>query len=83
MLTSPFSSSRHVYPFLYLSFNNVFYKAVRKMWQIQLAVLLFIVSRIFLSPLTVCDIYSFLKSSVQLIFSILLQHHISNIPDIF
>jgi hypothetical protein len=50
---------------------------LRKMWPIQLVFLLFIVCRIFLSFLTVCNTSSFLTRSVQLIFSILLQHHIS------
>jgi len=35
------------------------------------------VSRIFLSSLTVCDTSPFFTRSVQLVFSILLQHHIS------
>ena len=49
---------------------------LRKMWPIQFAFLLFIVRGIFLSSLTVCYTSSFLTRSVQLIFAILLQHHI-------
>jgi hypothetical protein len=49
---------------------------LRKMWPIQLAILLFIVRNIFLSSLTVCNTSSFLTRSLQLIFSILLQYHI-------
>ena len=48
---------------------------LRDMWPIQLAFLLFIVCSIFLSSLSLCNTSSFLTRSVQLIFSILLQHH--------
>jgi hypothetical protein len=48
--TSSSSSSHNFYPSLYLSFNNVFQKAVpTQIWPIQLAFLHFIASRIFLS----------------------------------
>jgi hypothetical protein len=43
----------------------------------QLSFLLFIVCRISFSCLTLCNILSFLTGCVQLIFSILLQHYIS------
>jgi hypothetical protein len=46
-----------------------------KMWPIRVA-FIFAVCRIFLSSLSLFDTYSFLTRSVQLIFSILLQHHI-------
>ena len=49
---------------------------VRQLWPVQLAVLRFIVCRMFLSSLTSCNT-SFLSRSVQLIFCILPQHHIS------
>jgi len=45
-----------------------------KMWSIQLACLHFVVCRIFLSSLTVCNT-SLLTQSVQLNFFILRQHH--------
>jgi hypothetical protein len=45
----------------------------------QLAFFHFTVCRIFLANLTLCDTSPFLIRSVQLIFSILLQHHISNL----
>jgi len=45
-----------------------------KMWPIQLASLLFIVCAKFISSFSLCHISSFLARSVQLIFSILLQH---------
>ena len=48
------------------------------MWPIQLAFLLFIVCRILQSPFNVCNT-SFLTWSVQLIFSILLQHHVAEL----
>jgi hypothetical protein len=47
-----------------------------KLWPIQLAFCLFTVCMIFLSCLTLCNAYSFLTRSVQMIFSFLLQHHI-------
>jgi len=49
-----------------------------KMWPIQLAFLLFIVCRIFLSFLTQCYT-SFLTRPVQLFFSVFVQHHISKL----
>jgi hypothetical protein len=56
---------------------------LRKMRPVQLAFDCFIVCKIFLSSLTLCNTSSFLIRSVQLIFSILLQHHIQNFPGIF
>jgi hypothetical protein len=50
---------------------------------IQLAFLLFIVCTIFLSSFTLCNTSSFITRSVQLIFSILLQHHISKLSRYF
>jgi hypothetical protein len=52
------------------------------MWPIYLAFLPFSVCRIFLSSLTLCNT-SFLIRSVQLTFSILLQHHISKLSRYF
>jgi hypothetical protein len=49
------------------------------MWPIQLAIRFLISFRIFLCSLTLNNISSFLTWSVQLIFSILLQHHISKL----
>jgi len=48
----------------------------RKMWPIQFAFRLCISCRIFLCSLTLSNTSSFLTWSAQLIFSILLQHHI-------
>jgi len=45
--------------------------------------LAFCLCRIFLSSLTLCNISSFHTHLVQLIFSILLQHHISKLPRYF
>ena len=47
-----------------------------RMWPIQLAFRFLILCRIFLCSLTLSNTSSFLTWSVQLIFSILLQHHI-------
>jgi hypothetical protein len=52
---------------------------LRKMWPIQLAPLIFIERRIFLSFLTLCHSFSFFARSVYLVFSILLQHHTSKV----
>ena len=51
---------------------------LRKMWTIQIAFLLFTVRRIFLSS-ALCNTSAFFTRCVQLIFSILLQHHISKL----
>jgi len=60
LLTSSSSSSRHFYPSLCLSFNNVFYKQfLNKMRPIQLAFLLFIVQCLLLPFLTQCIISPF------------------------
>ena len=50
---------------------------LRKMWPIQSAFHFLISCRIILCSLTLSNTSSFLTWSVQLIFSILLQHHIS------
>jgi hypothetical protein len=49
------------------------------MWPNQLAFLIFIVCRIFHSSVTAYSTSSFPTWSVQLIFSILLHHHISKV----
>jgi len=75
LLTSS-SSSSHSF---YLSFNSVFRNSYYARWdQSRLASRLFIVCRILLSCLNMCNTSSFLARSVQII-SILLQHHISNL----
>jgi len=56
---------------------------LRKMWPIQLAFCFLISCRIFLCSLTVSNTSSFLTWSVQLIFSFLLQHHISKLSRYF
>ena len=56
---------------------------LRKLWPIQFFLLLLTVCTISLSPLTLCNTFSFLTRSVQLIISILLQHHISELSKYF
>jgi len=56
---------------------------LRKMWPIQFAFRLRISCRIFFCSLTLSNTSSFLTWSVQLIFSILLQHHIWNLSRCF
>ena len=71
-----------ILPFIFPSVTWFWRQFLRKMCPIQLAFLLFIVRRIFLSSLALCNASSFLKRSVQLI-SIPLQHHISKLPRYF
>jgi hypothetical protein len=56
---------------------------LRKMWPIQFVFRLSISCRIFLCSLTVSNTSPFLTWSVQLIFPILLQHHISKLSRCF
>jgi hypothetical protein len=65
-----------IYPFIFPSITCCRRQFLRKMWPIQLAFRLHISCRIFLCSLTLSNTSSFLTWSVQLIFSILLQHHI-------
>jgi hypothetical protein len=75
--TSPSSHS------LYPSFNSVFRRQLlRKMGPIQISSPLFIVCRIFLSSLNLCNAYSFLARSVQIIL-ILFQHNTSKLSSEF
>jgi hypothetical protein len=55
------------------------YTFLRKIWPIQLAFRFLISCRIFLCSPTLSNTSSFLTWSVQMIFSILLQHHISKL----
>jgi len=70
-------------PFIFPSISYFKRQFLRKMWPIQLAFLYLISRRIFLCSLTLSNTSSFLTWSVQLIFSILLQHHISKLPRYF
>jgi len=56
---------------------------LRKLWPIRLSSFLFMFCRIFLSFFSLSNNSSFLTRSVQLIFFILLQHHISGLPSYF
>jgi hypothetical protein len=77
LLTSCSSSSRRLYHCFYLSFNNVFQKAVLTQdVNNPVSLLSFLLYRIFLSSSTLCNTSSFLTQSVQHISSILLQPHI-------
>ena len=60
------------------SITDVRRQFLRKPWSIRLAFLCFSVCRMFLSSSTLCNT-SFFTRSVQLIFSILLHHHISKL----
>ena len=66
-------------PFIFPSITCCRRLFLRKMWQIQLAFRFVISCRIFLCSLTLSNTSSFLTWSVQMIFSILLQHHTSKL----
>ena len=66
-------------PFIFPSIPWCRRQFLRKMWPIQLAFRFLISCRIFLCSLTLSNTSSFLTWTVQLIFSILLQHHISKL----
>ena len=66
-------------PFIFPSITCCRRQFLRKMWPIQLAFRFLISCRIFLCSLTLRNTSSFLTWLVQLIFSILLQHHISKL----
>jgi hypothetical protein len=76
----PSSSCLHFLACLPVGFSKVF---LRKMWPIQLVFFLFTVYRIFLSSVTLRNTSSFPTRSVRMIFSILLQHHISQLSTYF
>ena len=70
-------------PFIFPSITRCRRQFLRKMWPIQFVFRLRISCRIFLYSLTLSKTSSFLTWSVQLIFSILLQHHISKLSRCF
>ena len=78
-LLLPHLLATSISPFIFPSITCFRRQFLRKMWPIQLAFLFLISCRIFLCSLTLSNTSSFLTWSVQLIFSILLQHHISKL----
>ena len=66
-------------PFIFPLITYFRRQFLRKMWPIHLAFRFLISYRIFLWSLTLSNTSSFLTWSVQLLFSILLQHHISRL----
>ena len=70
-------------PFIFPSITSFRRQFLHKMWPIQLAFRFLISCRIFLCSLTLSNTSSFLTWSVQLIFYILLQHHISKLSRYF
>jgi len=70
-------------PFIFHSITCFRRQFLRKMWPIQLDFRFLISCRIFFCSLTLSNTWSFLTWSVQLIFSIILQHHISKISNYF
>ena len=70
----PYLLVTSISPFIFPSINRFRRQFLRKMWPIQLAFRFLISCRIFLCSLTLSNTSLFLTWSVQLIFSILLQH---------
>jgi len=70
-------------PFIFPSITRCRRQFLRKMWPMQFAFRLRISCRIFLCSLTLSNTSSFFTWSVQMIFSILLQHHISKLSRCF
>ena len=70
-------------PFIFPSITCFRRQFLRKMWPIKLAFRFLVSCRIFLCSLTLSNTSSFLTWSVQLIFSILLQHHIAKLSRYF
>jgi len=78
----PYILVTSICPFIFPSIICFRRQFLRKMWPIQLAFRFIFSCRIFLCSLTLSNISSFPTWSVQLIFSILLQHHISKFPGV-
>jgi hypothetical protein len=70
-------------PFMFPSVTRCRRQFLRKMWPIQFVFRLCILCRIFLCFSTPSKTFSFLTRSFQIIFSILLQHHISKLSRFF
>jgi hypothetical protein len=70
-------------PYIFLSVTRCRRQFLRKMWPIQFTFRLGNSCMIFLCSLTLSNTSSFLTWSIQLIFSILHQHHISNLSRCF
>ena len=70
-------------PFIFHSITCFRRQFLRNIWPIQSTFRFLIACRIFLCSLTWSNTYSFLTLSVQLIFSIFLQHHISKLSRCF
>jgi len=73
----------YIPPFIFPSITRCRRQFLRRMWPIQFAFRLRISCKIFLCSLNLSNTSSFLTWSVQLIFSILLQHHISKFSRYF
>ena len=70
-------------PSIFPSITCFIKQFLRQLWPIQFVFFLVTVCRIFLSSLTLRNTSPFLTRSVQLMFSILLQHNISKLPRYF
>ena len=73
----------NISPYIFPSITCFRRQFLRTIWPIQLAFRFLISYRIFLCSVTLSNTSSFLTWSVQLIFSILLQHHISKLSRYF
>jgi len=72
-----------ILPFIFPSITHCRRQFLHKIWPIQLALPVLISCRIFLCSLTLSNTSSFLTQLVQLIFFVLLQHHISKLSSCF
>jgi len=79
----PRLSVTSILPFIFPSITRCSTQFLLKIWPIDLAFRLLISCRIFLCSLPLSNNSSFLAWSVQLIFSILLYHHISKLSSCF
>ena len=70
-------------PFIFPPITCCRRQCLRKIWPIQLAFRLLISCEVSICSLTVSNTSSFLTWSIQMIFSILLQHHISKLSRCF
>ena len=83
LLTSSSSSSRHFFTSLFLSFNNVFQKAVSTQDMTKpVSLMSFNFCRIFLITLTLCNASSFLTRSLQPIFPSFSSTRFQNFPGV-
>ena len=84
LLTPSSSSFRHFcFSFIIPSITRVIRLFLFKMWLIQLGLLHFMLCRMFSSSSTLRNTSLFFTRSIQMIFCILLHHHVSKLSSYF